>query len=86
METFRVEFVYNCKKKNKKNLFVKTMDNIFDIINAKALKRIKREEDKNVQILQHKKRRLTFIIGVDQNLKHKEEITLKCTTIEAVRK
>lgn len=65
---------------------MKTMDNIFDIIHAKALKRIKREEDKNVQILQHKKGRLAFIVSVDQNLKYKEEITLKYTTIEAVRK
>lgn len=74
------------KEKEKRDLFVEKMDDLFDIAHSDALGQMKNEEDKKFLMLQRQKGRPGSMIGVDQKLKYKEERALKRSAMETARK
>lgn len=74
------------KEKEKRDLFIEKMDDLFDIAHSDALEQMKNEEDKTFLILQRQKGRPGSMIGVDQKLKYKEDRALKRSAMESVRK
>ena len=74
------------KDKEKRDIFVDNMDDLFDIAHSEALEQLKNEEDKNFLILQRQKGRPGSMLGVNHKLKHKEERALKRTAMEIARR
>ncbi len=74
------------KDKEKRDIFVDNMDDLFDIAHSEAVEQLKNEEDKNFLILQRQKGRPGSMLGVDQKLKHKEERALRRTAMETARR
>lgn len=72
------ELQKNCKKtqvtfKNRENIFVKELDNLFDIAHADAFDRMKIEEDKEFLRKQREPGRPGCLGGIDKRLAEKEE-------------
>lgn len=74
------------KEKERRDIFVEKMDNLFDIAHSDALELIKNDEDKKFLMLQRQKGRPGSMVGVDQKHKKKEERALKRTAVETARK
>lgn len=73
-------------QKEKENLFVSTLDDLFDIAHADALKKIKIEEDKQFLLLQREKGRPGSMIGTDKKLYMKEKRSIERKEKELSRK
>ena len=74
------------KDKEKRDIFVDNMDDLFDITHSEALEQLKNKEDKNFLILQRQKGQPGSMLGVDHKLKHKEERALKRSATETARR
>ena len=71
------------KEKEKRELFVETLDDLFDIAHSDAMGLMKIEEDKFL-LLQRQKGQPGSMLGVDQ--KQKEERALKRSEMQTARK
>lgn len=74
------------KEKERRDLFVEIMDDLFDIAHSEALEQIKNEKIRNFLMLQRQKGRPGFMVSVDPKLQHEEESALKHNAIYATKK
>ena len=74
------------KEKEKGELFVETLDDLFAIAHSDAMGLMKIEEDKKFLLLQRQKGRPGYMLGVDQKLKQKEERALTRSEMQTARK